>query len=173
MANDNAPATAEKNGDARELRPVEKFVDFLNRRVETDADDFETAAAQLDRILSAQTLEDMWHADDFESTGGRDLVDVEMRILSFRVRKSDRFTSGIPAGDGKRFYFLVTSARLDNGEEFVWNTGAPLILGKLRWLEAAGLLGKPESEAVIKGTDVADGQVLKLRNVPRRAVASS
>jgi hypothetical protein len=153
--------------DGGELRPTEKLVDYLVRRAQEDAGtrNYEIAATQLDRILSAGSAEQMWNADDFDSIGGRDLVDVEQRINSFTVHEgSEQYAS--PLGH----WIMVQAQRLDNGQEITWNTGAPLLIGKLRWLEAAELLGTADAECVIRSTPTPNGSVLKLKQVPQRAV---
>jgi hypothetical protein len=169
MASDRTPVKT--STQKMVARPVEGFLEYLLSRAAEDAEDmaYEVAAAQLDKILSANSVEQMWDADDMDSQGGRDLQDVEQRINSFTVHKSGRFTSGLPAGPDEYFWILVRSQKLANGEEFVWNTGAPLILGKLRWLESQDLLGTPDAECVIRGTETPNGVVLKLRPVPKRA----
>lgn len=172
---DKTPAQKDGQAAAPAVRPVETFIQYLNRRAEEDSANltFEVAASQLDQILTAETLEAMWDADDFESTGGRDLVDVEQQVNGFTVHKSDKYTSGIPAGDGKYFFVMVRSQKLADGLEFVWNTGAALLIGKLRWLEAMSLLGTPQAQCVIKGTESGEGTVLKLKPVPKRAATAS
>lgn len=146
-------------------RISERFIDYLARKADADSQDrnYEIAAAQLDRILSAESADEMWAADDFESVGGRDLVDVEMEIQSFTVHQaSDQFKS--PLG----YWFMIQATRLDNKAPVVFNTGAPLVMGKLRWLEAAELLGTETARVVIRGTDTPNGTVLKLKPVPVR-----
>lgn len=165
----------EQTGGVSELKAVEKFTDFLLRRIEEDKEKAaeraqEIALEQLDRILSAPDREAMFAADDFDSIGGRNLEDVEQRILEITYAASDRYTTGIPLGNGMRAYVLVRSMRLDNGEIFVWNTGSTLIIGKLRWLEADEAINTSDAEVVIKGTATPNGRVLKLKEIPKRAV---
>jgi hypothetical protein len=153
----------QKAGTAVEPRPVETLIEYLTRRAEVESDSraYEVAASQLERILSAETEEEFWDATTYVSTGGRDLEDVEQQVLSFSVhRGSDQYQSPL------QHFIMVNAARLDTGEQFVWNTGSPLIIGQLRWLESKGKLPK---EVVIKGTPTPNGTVLKLRPVPKRA----
>ncbi len=160
----NEPAKREEKTAA--TRPSEGLVQYLARRAEEDSRNrnYEIAASQLDKILAAKTIEEMWDADDFESIGGRDLVDTEMRIESFTVHTgNDQFSA--PLGH----YLMVTAKSLADGKEFMFNTGAPLLMGKLRWLEAMNLLGTADADVVIKGFDAPNGTVLKLRPVPRRS----
>lgn len=156
-----------QTGTAVKVRESTRFVDYLDARAGLDGEGraFEVASSQLDKILTAETEEEAWDADEFESVAGRDLVDVEQRVLGFTVHKSSGELNA-PLG----VFIQVQSQRLSDGEEFTWNTGAPLIIGKLRWFEAAQKL---PVECVIKGTDTAKGTVLKLKPVPKRAVSNS
>jgi hypothetical protein len=61
----------------------------------------------------------------------------------------------------------ITSTRLSDGVQFQWDTSAPLLMGKMRWLEAHDQL---PCECVIKGHIAPGGTVLKLRPIPKRAV---
>jgi hypothetical protein len=151
----------------KDVSKVTTLVEYLSERAEAESSDraYQVAASQLERILSADTEEEFWDATTYVSTGGRDLEDVEMSVKSFSVHKgTDQFNS--PLGH----FIMVQAARLDNGAEFVWNTGSPLIIGQLRWLEAKQKL---PADLVIKGTPTANGTVLKLRPVPTRAVSST
>lgn len=165
----NAPAKRETGN----VGVREGFLEFLLRRIEEDKEAggaYEFSMSLVDNILVSGTLEEMWDADDYEGTAGKDLEDVEMNILSIIFRESDRFESGILLPNGNRAFVLVRSARLDTGEEFVWNTGSSGLIAKLRWLEAADYFGKPEANCVIRGRDAGEGRVLKLKPVPVRAV---
>jgi len=165
-----------QSADAAELRPVHTFRDYALARVEEDkAKAVERANAlgdaQMDAILSADSLEAMFSADDMDSTGGRDLEEVEMCILDVAYAASDRFTHGLSLGSGLYLYVFITSQRLDTREIIVWNTGSRLIIGKIRWLEANELFGTPDANVVIKGADTqSGGRVLKLYGVPKRSV---
>lgn len=160
--------------DKADVSVIEGFTDYLNRRADQDAegefDGQSFTASQLERILNAPSTEAMWDADDADSSSGKELEDVEQRIISFRVMRSDKYDSGIPAGGGFFFFYWVTALNLESGVTFTWNTGAPLIMGKLRYLEAAELLNTPEADCVIRGRDTDAGfRVLKLRPLSKRA----
>lgn len=146
------------------------FISWLTDRAnydDSEENNWRIAADQLTSILSAQSLTEMWMADmEFESTGGRDLTNMPMLVQSFSVRRSNKYKHGIPAGDGQRFYIIVTATDLADGKELFWNTGAPLLIGKLVYLELDGLLGKDEAKCVIVSTDTANGAVLKLGPLP-------
>jgi hypothetical protein len=166
----NAPVRTDGN-TSKGLRPVEKFIDFLNRRITEDKErgNWGLSSEQLDAILSAPDEATMWSADDMDSLGGRNLIDVEQQINGIVYRESDKFDSGIPLGSGKYAYVIVEAHRLADLKPITWNTGAVLLIGKLRWLEAAEMLGSEQAHVVIRGTEAGAGTVLKLKPVPARA----
>lgn len=164
---ERSTAPAPQNSHRKpEVSQAESFMAYLERRASEEGENrsFEVAVTQLERILTAETAEQVWDADEYESTGGRDLTDVEQRIRGFSVHKGgEQYKSALG------YYIMVDSSRLDTGAEFIWNTGSPLIIGKLRWLEAHDML---PIDCVIKGTPTPNGEVLKLRPVPKRATSA-
>lgn len=120
------------------------------------------------KILSAETEEEMWDADELDQTGGRDLADVEQTLMAYTIKYSTNPTisSVFKDSQGRGMYLLIRSARLDNGEVFVWNTSAPLLVGKIMWLANREML--PYS-CVIRARDLGGGQaLLKLKKIPQR-----
>lgn len=129
---------------------------------------FQAQIGSIEAILSAETEEEMWDADERGPLGGRNLPDVEQTILDFTVKYSRDATmrTVFVTSDGKRMYLLVSAKRLDTGEEIVWNTSAPLIVAKIMWLDQRGKL---PYDCVIRATDLGGGQaVLKLKPIPAR-----
>lgn len=120
-------------------------------------------------VTMAETEEEMWDADEFEQIGGRDLEDLEQRILGYSVKFSNNQLINTPFIDsqGRKMYLLVRSAKLENGDEFVWNTSAPLVVGKVLWL--ANHKRIPGAEVVIRGRGPEGSRVLMLKPVPKRA----
>lgn len=119
-------------------------------------------------ILSAETEEEMWDSDDLAQIGGRNLRDVEQEIRNYTVKYSsnDELQSAFKDSKGRGMYLLVSSVKLETGEEFVWNTSAPLVVGKILWLADHGKL---PAQVVIRGKDIGGGQtVLRLKPVPQR-----
>jgi hypothetical protein len=154
-----------------ELPPV--FRQLLGQMsLEATAEDNEFGSPMVTsvvKILSAKTEEEMWEADDLAQTGGRDLIDVEQTIIAYAIKWSNNPTiqSAFKDEHNRGMYLLIRSVRMETGEEFIWNTSAPLLVGKIMWLANRELL--PYS-CVIKGTDLGAGQaVLKLKRVPARA----
>lgn len=158
-----------KNGSLLEETPQEKaanaFVRWLEARAESDAEignDF--MSEQIGNILLAENTEEMWDADEIGSIqSSKDLIDTEMSIKAFRVRrgKVEYENSDIP------FFYVVEAAKLSDGEEFVFSTGAPLIMAKLKYAEDHKEL---PVECVIRASATSKGSVLKLRKISERAV---
>jgi hypothetical protein len=120
------------------------------------------------KIMEAEDESEMWDADDLDQTGGKDLVDVEQRILAYTVKYSSNPTiqSVFRDSEGHYMYLLVRSANLSTGEEFVWNTSAPLVVGKIMWLATRSRI---PADVVIKAKDLGGGQaVLRLKPIPKR-----
>ena len=120
-------------------------------------------------IATADTEEEMWDADEFSQIGGRNLEDVEQSILEYTVKFSSNqeIQSVFVDSKGRKMYLLVRAARLTNGEEFIWNTSAPLVVGKILWLANHNRI--PGAEVVIKGKGPEGSRVLMLKPVPKRA----
>lgn len=167
----NEPAV--KTGTAIATRPHEQFRAYLQRRAE-DSDGvrgYEIAQQQMDKILTAESDQDVWDADEGGTIAGNDFCDVEFRIHGFDIATSDdEFESVL------NVYALIRGTLLQewNGEpvgaEVLVNTGAPLIVTKLRMLELREML---PADVVIRGTKAKKGTVLKLRPVPKRAASGT
>lgn len=160
---------ANGNGDGEivTVRPYEKLTAFLARRAEVDGEGrgFEIASKQIDKILTAETDEEIWDADAAGTVNGQDMMDVEMQVRGVKYApSSDEYDA--PLG----VYAIIDAIRMDTGEEAVVSTGAPLVITKLRAFEARG---KFPLGCVIKGTKAAKGTVLKLRPLPVRVMAGS
>jgi len=164
----DATAQPTATGTAVEPRRVESLIQYLSRRAEADQGTraYDVAAAQLEKILAAETEDEFWDASDYTSLGGRDLEDVEQRILSFTVHVSDSDEFDAALGH----FIMVNAQKIEDGEELIWNTQSPLIIGQLRWMEAKGLL---PYDCVIKGTRARKGRVIKLRPLAKRPVQAS
>jgi hypothetical protein len=119
-------------------------------------------------ILEAETDEEMWESDELAQIGGRNLRDVEQRLLAYTVRYGDNpdMISPFTASNGRKMYLLIRSMRYDTGAEFVWNTSAPLLVSKILWLADRQ---KIPADVVIRGTHLGGDQwVLKLKPMPQR-----
>lgn len=163
-----APATMDVQTPTAFQRLVREM--SLAADIEDESNDSSVAINMVERILTTDDESEMWAADDLVQIGGRDLRDVEQRIMDVSIKFSNRDDITTPFKDenGRKMFLLVRAVKLENGEEIVWNTGAPSLVAKLMWLIDHGKL---PAEVVIKGVDLGSGQAfLKLKPVPRRAV---
>ena len=131
---------------------------------------------QADAILNATAEKDIWDADAGGTIQARDIPECEVEIRSFEPVISNR--QDIEGGHG---YYISMDATclggpedtlsrmsLQPGQDFVLQTGAPLIMLKVRAFEANGYL---PVKALIKSYQTQSGNtVLKLRPVPKRTV---
>lgn len=144
-------------------RAAASFMNWLEARATVDSDNTDFQTEQIGAILMAETAEEMWDADESdELDSSKDITDREMSIISYVVRKGDIQDSEIP------YYMVVRAARLDNGEEFQFSTGAIRLMTKIKWLGDHDLL---PTDCVIRATETSKGfNVLKLRKISPRAV---
>ena len=172
--------------DVSRLQPgslARRFHDYMLSRATEDSrdgDSTEIMATQVERILNADQ-DDIWEADTGGAVQARDVPGLEVRIHDMRVVKSSReFTDGAP---NKGYYIsmnatvlggplnLLTRNSLKIGQEIALQTGADLIVAKVRAFEARNML---PVDAKIDGTDTASGNtVLRLVRMPERAMPGS
>lgn len=149
------------------IKPHERFLASLKRRAEVEGARLgqDVSQSQMDKILTAETEQEIWDADEGGTFSGQDMEDVELEIQSFTVApSSEQYDASLGV------YINIKATRLDTGEEVIINTGADKIITKLAVFEAKGML---PILAVIKGIPTPNGKMLKLRPVPRRAVSGS
>jgi hypothetical protein len=150
-----------------------QFVEWIRREAADNADTraFDVAVSQLDKILSAQTFDDIMDADSGGTYESRDLVGLEIEIHAGSVRyakSAERFNSEL----GVYVQFSATalmdypSSAVVAGQDMLISSGAPLIIGKIRTLDANGLL---PAKVMITGVQAPNGTVLKLGRIPVRA----
>jgi hypothetical protein len=165
---------AKANPPARTTNAPEIFARMLSQmEIEATSGDDDFGSPMITGvvgILEAETEEEMWDADDLDQTGGRDLVDVEQQIIAYAVKYSTNPTisSVFKDSNGRGMYLLIRSVRVEDGSEFVWNTSAPLLVGKIMWLVNREML---PAYVVIRAKELgADQKILRLKPMPRRAV---
>lgn len=135
----------------------------------------EIMAAQGERILSAETVDEIMAADAGGTIQMRDVPGTEWEIRSFRPVISTR--TDITGGHG--YYIscdatyiggpddIARKAGLEIGQDYALQTGADLVIYKLRAMEAGEYL---PYKFLIHGITTAGGNtVIKLRDVPKRA----
>jgi hypothetical protein len=149
------------------VKPHQRFVESLQRQAEANAlvHGAEVSLSQVDRILTAETKQDIWDADEGGTVSGQDMIDVELEIRDYTVLpSSDEYDTTLGV------YVNIQAVRLDTGEEIIVNTGADKIITKLAAFKAKGFL---PIGAVIRGVSTRGGTMLKLRPLPPRAVSGT
>lgn len=168
MAN-TKPVAAGPGGEVIKRKAREQFIAVLELEADVTEEDsrsrnLEISGSIVDKMLEAETLEDAIAASENGAASGKDMVDVELSVTDFNVKKSDgKYQASTPLG-----YFLeIDATRLDTGEQVAFSTGAPnvvTLLWKARQLERLPL------ECVIRGKDTANGTLLTLKLLTPRAV---
>lgn len=179
---------AEKSGKIQAPTPFQRLIRQISLEAEIDAADSKGSAstiATVERIMNAETDDDIWNAGDLANIGGRNLVDVEMQVTDFTVKYGNRddVETVFTDGNGRQFFLLVAStiigipdsdptefARppLAIGDEIVWNTSAPDIVPKLIQFRDRGRF---PLDCVIRALNLGGGKhYLRLKPVPKRAV---
>jgi hypothetical protein len=166
---------AAKEGTVIEPKPHDRFVANLKARaVAAQGDDgkkrsFEIAASQMDKILTAETEEDIWDADEGGTVSGKDFTDIAIEINGYELTESDdKYDSPLGVYVNINATTLQKAKGYDVGEIVIINTGATLIITKLEAFRSKGLI--PGLRCIIKGTEAKNGTVLKLR--PLASVAT-
>jgi hypothetical protein len=152
----------------------EQFASWLQANAEMNVEgrSAEVAINQLDRMMNETELEAILDADEQGTHQLRDLVGAELRIpnpgFPGCARKSaEKFSAPLGAYIQFKAFALADfpSRGIAAGDELIISTGAPLVVGKLRTMEANGFL---PFDFLVSGTETPNGTVLKLRRIPAR-----
>lgn len=171
-----AKSSAQTPDKVTPLGAFEKTLRLLAGRATIEEGEKTVDYGSFESIITAETEEEMWTADDRGPLGGRDLAGVVMRVDVIDVKWSNSPDIQSPFKDsesGKNIYLLITATRVDDskytgkrpdirqGDTFQWNTSAIRLVAKLLWLEGHEKLSQP---VVIEAVELGGGQaVLKLR----------
>lgn len=188
--------TETQSGDILSATPFQIMLRAM--AMEATAEMASFAGDDLNPILTAETEEEIWDADERGPLNFQHLEDCEIAILDVTVKYSRGASDQIqtpfvvtqPGPDGqpttKKMYLLITAVRLSDagekqhlrlpvvGEVFQANTSARYVVGKIWAFYTRGYINPDTGktlEAVVKGIDLGDNNtVLKLRPMPRRSV---
>lgn len=162
------------DGTVAVKRPSESFVEFVQREAQNteNAGSYDVMATQMDRLLTAESLADIMDADEQGTHQARDLIGLEFTAhpgIRY-VKSSEEFDAPLGVYIQVKGTALMDypDAGITVGDELIISTGAPLIVGKYRTLEANGHL---PLALMITGVKAPKGTVLKLRLAPNRAVS--
>jgi hypothetical protein len=176
MSQDNLPAVS--STDVAALEDADAFRQYLLRRAQgedlTDeqrrARNWLITAQQMSKIFSAPD-EEVDTADMGGTIGGREFENVEFEIQSFDVSET---TENDEYGEAPLGVFaLIRGVALQDdrannlkvGDPIILNTGAPLVIAKVRSWEQREMFPLP---AVIRGTKSKAGRVLRIERAPER-----
>jgi|SRR5271165_2295645 len=161
-------------GTAIQPSAVEKmgrFADFMagRARLEDNEGHSEDIVAQIAlRTLDAKTEDEVWDADEGGMPGGKDMIDVELRITGIQYIKSKR--DDIKSIFGNT-YLIVNAAKLADGKDASFNTSAPGIVTKLVKFEQLGKFSdNGHVDGVIRNVGDEVKTILTLKRVPVRAI---
>ena len=166
--------------------------------MDASAEDQTFTGDDLIGILSAETEEELWEADNRAPLNFQHLAGCEIGILGFDVKFSRAgnnssivtpFTWQDERGTDKKMYLLVSCVRLSDagaksiiklppvGEQFQANTSARYVVTKLWRAMTMGLIDEKTGkvlECMVEETDLGDGTgVLKLRPIPKRVMRAT
>jgi hypothetical protein len=153
-----------RTGTVITVKPHERFIASLIERAKREGPTIgrDVSMSQIDKVLAAETEEDVWSADEGGTVSGQDMVDVELRFLSITIApSSDEYDASLGV------FVNAKCIRLDTLEEITVNTGADKIISKLVKFESMGLF---PIEGVIRGIKTRAGTMLVLRQIPKRPV---
>lgn len=165
----NEPAKKD-SGTVEQSRLATQFRDWVQAKAAQSADEgsWEVTARQLDKMLAAESAEDIDASDDAITYQGRDLAGLQMTIPEQEYRyaqSSDEYET--PLGVYIQFKAIALNALptrgIVKGQELLISTGAPLIIGKLRVYQANGMLPVQQEIHAIKTTR---GIALKIKTIP-------
>jgi len=150
----SAPAETPKDGEVRSIGLYDKFHATMLEKALTLHNDKERArrvmASQTDRILTAETDEDIWAADMGGTVQASNAKRLEVRIYDYEPVLSNN--PDITEGHGYYFSMNATclggpeevliSNGLELGQDFVLQTGAELFTSKVAAFASRGSLPK-------------------------------
>lgn len=161
---DKTPESRKSSGLIQGLTAKQRFIDQLELEasMEGAADDGQSIADLIiERMQAATNLDELFDAQDVSLPSGKSLVDSELMIRDFTVRKSDPQYSENSIG----YYYVIDAADADTGEDVRFATGALNILSLLMALRVRGDL---PIRVAIRGKSTPNGTLLLMRRVGPR-----
>lgn len=157
--------------------------------VEPDDQQFTGDDVAINAMLTAETDDEIWDADERGPLGFRDLAGCEIAILDVQVKLSrggNDIKTVFVTPEGKQMYLLATCVRLnvtgdedarirlpEIGEVFQANTSARYTVMKIWAFYLKGRISPvtgAQLECRVKAIDLGEGQaVVKLRPIPKRS----
>jgi hypothetical protein len=162
---EKSPSVA-SSGTVATPRPYERFIEHLAMLAEVDSgisDGDAIAADIMDRMLTSGTLEEAIEVQNAGLPSGKSLIDIEIAITGFVVRKGDVEYEEHSLG----YYLRCDAIRMDTGEELTFAVGARNIV---TLIVMARQQDKLPLECVFRSRKTQQGALLTLHLLPKRAV---
>jgi hypothetical protein len=166
-------AESAQSGEVTELRPFEKFTAHLQKEAAFNdkGNKDVVTSGQVDKILKAQSIEDVWDADEGGLYALKDLVGMEFELRSAKTLPSKDPTK---ANLFNVWLLLELTALSENrklgipaGEVLMVNTGVPQVIAKIKALQG---LGVQPIQFMVQGVPSSSGEMVRLRPIPSRAI---
>lgn len=153
-------------------RPYEKLIRDLAGIAQLDSANgtFDIAATAIDGIMQAETLEEIFDANDAgpQSMKDSEFLGTPLSVYDVMWRKSDaKYTSANGGGLG---VYCVFDAYLDTGETMKFTVGAPNVVASFRTMQLRGLIKEDApARVVIKSRPTENGVLLTVGRPPTAA----
>lgn len=162
-----SPERAARTGTVEGRSPKQRFIERLELEASMEESGESIVDVILDRMAAAgDNVDEMFAAQDVSLPSGKSLVDMEMSVIGFVVRKGDPQYEE----NGLGYYYVIDAVNVDTGEEIKFATGAANVLILLMNLRQAGRL--PITVA-IRGKQTGKGTLLTMRRAGPRTVSGT
>lgn len=130
----------------------------IESSVSDGTDAFEIASQVVDKIAVAETLDDIFDANESGMDKAKQYIGMPLTLTELGFSKSqEKFRKG------NLGVFCKVDAVLDDGREVSFSVGATNVVASLFRIQEIGLMSKtPRPRVVIKGTETANGTLYKL-----------
>lgn len=162
-----------QSGNVQEMRPFEKFTAHLQRLAahNDEGNKDVVTSSQVDKILSAESIEDVWDADEGGMYALKDLVGMELELRSAKDLPSKDETKRNLFGT---WMLMECTALVENrklgipaGDVLLINTGVPVVIAKIKALQGKGV---DPIQFIVQGVPSTSGEMVRLRPIPSRAL---
>ena len=177
MPSKSQDITSAGNGTVTGPSPFQRLRRRMAEMAVLETAESKVSGEDVNAILTAETEEDMWDADELSVYNAQKLSGCDLQITGFEVRFStgndEEIKTPFVDDKGRQMYLLVHAYRITKatekrdvvlpeiGTEFTWNTSARNIVAKLFWMLDHGWFDPGADKPVrvhIKGTPLSGGR---------------
>jgi hypothetical protein len=184
-----------RDGAVQRVTPFQQMIRAMAADAEMATETAEYDGSDLNKMLTAETDEEIWDADELGTLNFQHLTGCEIAITDISVRVSANTAdsdvqSVFQTPDGKQLYLLVKAYRTrvtgdedrmlnlpGIGDEFTANTSARYIVGKLWAFYTRGRINPDTNTTLgvyVKGQKTQNGNtVIKLRPAAKQSVSAT